>query len=451
MLEITHKIQYVNGSQIVQIFVNYPSEYEFSIDVNKFKENVHNVSLEVKKYIHDNFQNIKNITFVLVLNGIVIGSILLPSLNQISKGNYDSLNQDNQQIEKLENTNTTNDEILKKNNLSNNSLQNSNNNQIVEKVDINPSEPTNVSSNQAKIETTEVKETASSNNIQNVTSSDTYNSSQNSSTNTVVQSQETKVKVKLSSGQVISLSIDDYLTGVVGAEMPASFNIEALKAQALAARTYTYKNISKTLSASTSDQVYKTNSQLKSMWGGSYTSYYNKIRSAITSTENQYISYNGKYIDAQYFSTSNGKTESAEYVWGNSVPYLKSVDSHWDIGIKSYSGNKSISLSKLNSTLGTNVKNNSDIKILSRTAGDRINKISFNGKTFTGVKIRSLFGLKSSDFDINISGNNVNFTTRGYGHGVGMSQYGANAMANAGYNYQQILKHYYTGVDIKTK
>ena len=463
-MEITHKIQYVNGSKIVQIMVNYPSEYEFSIDINKFKENVHNVSIEIKKYIHDNFQNIKNITFVLVLNGIVIGSILLPALNQISDGKYDSNISQDQDTEQLADSNTNNianTDMLKKNNLSNSSSEDLAN-QNIEKESINPAGSTNTSStaNQEKFQTTEVKNTNSVTTNTNIPKTNTNSATSNtnipqantqSTTTEKASTQSQTVKVKLSSGQIITVDIDNYLTGVVGGEMPASFNIEALKAQALAARTYTYKNINRTLSASTTDQVYKTDSELKNMWGNSYSTYYNKVHNAVTSTENQYISYNGNYIDALYFSTSNGKTEDAKYVWGNSVPYLKSVDSHWDIGIKSYSGSKIITLSKLNSTLSTNVKSDSDIKILSKTSGDRINNISFNGKVFTGVNIRSSFNLKSADFDIHISGDTVTFTTRGYGHGVGMSQYGANAMANAGYNYQQIIKHYYTGIDINTK
>lgn len=444
-MQITHQIQYVNGYQIVHIYVNYPDEYEFSLDITKFKENIHNVSFQIKKYIHDNFEDIKEITFVLVLNGIVVGSVLLPALDQISKNDFNDSKTTIQEIadtdtSKNTNTNTENqtdsEDELKKSDLAKNS------------------ETTNQNTDAEKKEDTKVENKVNTEAAKNVVvpkvqaetqpKVDTPAPSQN-------HTQEQTVSVKLNSGQVIKLSVTDYVIGVVGAEMPASFESEALKAQALAARTYAYKNIAKTLSATVSDQVYKTNTELKNMWGGSYSTYYNRIKNAVLATKNQYITYNGEYINALYFSTSNGKTEDPVYVWGNSVPYLKSVDSHFDTSVKSYSGTKSTSLSTLNSVLGTNVKSNADIKIISKTTGDRVNKISFSGKTFTGVRIRSLFGLRSADFDINISGNNVTFTTRGYGHGVGMSQYGANQMAKAGYNYQQIIKHYYTGVAIQTK
>ena len=184
------------------------------------------------------------------------------------------------------------------------------------------------------------------------------------------------------------------------------------------------------------------------MWGNSYNAYYDKVKNAVYSTKGQYLTYNGKYIDALYFSTSNGRTENAENVWSTAYPYLVSVESPWDVGIPSYSGSKSIPMSTIAEKLNVPLTSSSQIKILERTVGNRVKTISICDKKYTGVEIRTIFGLKSADFDISTSGNNIVFTTRGYGHGVGMSQYGANLMAKAGYSYRDILKHYYTGVAI---
>lgn len=434
-MEITHKIKYVDGYEFIQIIVNYPDEYEFSLDYNKFKENVHNVSTQIKNYINTNFSNLKDKTFVLVLNGVLVGTILLSSLTQtipITKNisQTPSENQTQETTSKLDSAfekkvQTLEIESQETNNDENTTLQTTNTNQN--------------NSSTATTSTNKKTTTAPSSQVNQQEQTQTQTAS------------EIKVNLKLASGQVISLNIEDYVTGVVSAEIPASFNIEAIKAQAVAARTYAYKNISKTLSVTTSDQVYKTNNQLKSMWGNSYTTYYNKIHNAVLSTQGQYITCNGKYIDALYFSTSNGKTEDAKYVWGNSVSYLKSVDSHWDIGISSYNATKTIALSTLSSKLGRTINSNSSIQIISRTTGDRVNIIKFASKEFTGVQIRTLLGLRSADFDVKIVGSNAVFTTRGYGHGVGMSQYGANGMAKEGYTYKQILTHYYTGISIGQK
>lgn len=258
------------------------------------------------------------------------------------------------------------------------------------------------------------------------------------------------INLKLNNGSVIQISLEDYIIGVVGAEMPASFQTEALKAQAVAARTYALSRTTngETLTATTSHQVYKTNEQLKATWGASFSTYYNKIKSAVEATKGEYISYNGKYIDAVYFSTSNGKTEDAVNVWGESKPYLKSVDSPWDTKVSSFSSSKTISMSTISSKLGVNLTSASQIVINSTTIGNRVKSITVCGKEFTGVQIRTLLGLRSADFTVTQNGNNIVFSTKGFGHGVGMSQYGANEMAKTGKTYRQILTHYYTGVQI---
>ena len=272
-----------------------------------------------------------------------------------------------------------------------------------------------------------------------------------SSTSTSIPSQN--VKLRLTTGEVIDITLEDYVVGVVGAEMPASFHTEALKAQAITARTYALRKTASgaILSATISDQVYNTETQLRQKWGASFDTYYNKIRNAVIATKGECLMYNGSYIEALYFSTSNGRTEDAVNVWGNSIPYLKSVESPWDVGVSGYSQTKTIPMSEISSKLGVNLTSISQISINSKTEGNRVKSITICGKEYTGVQIRQLLGLRSADFDISESGGSIAFTTRGYGHGVGMSQYGADRMAKAGYSYAQILKHYYAGVSIVKK
>ena len=262
--------------------------------------------------------------------------------------------------------------------------------------------------------------------------------------------QEQQVTIHRSNGSVITLSMTDYLIGVVGAEMPASFPLEALKAQAVVARTYALKRISNSqkLTDTVSTQAYKDNNQLKAMWQGNFDTYYNKIKLAVTSTNNMTIKYNGTYIDAVYHSTSNGRTEDAAHVWGNSVPYLKSVESSWDRNASSYLRTEEKELSVLLTLLGIDLSDESSIEIISRNNSGRVSNVKIGNKNYSGVELRNLLGLRSADFDLEVQNNKVIITTRGYGHGVGMSQYGAKGMAENGYNYQQILRHYYQGISL---
>jgi stage II sporulation protein D len=262
---------------------------------------------------------------------------------------------------------------------------------------------------------------------------------------------ETMVTLYRYNGTVESISLEDYVVGVVGAEMPASFNVEALKAQSVLARTYALKKIAnnQVLSDTTSNQVYKDVNQLKSMWGSSFQTYYDKIKSAVAATKDQYLSYNGNYIEAVYHSTSNGQTEDAVAVWGTDYAYLKSVDSHWDLSASSYLRETSEEFSVLSSIIGIDFNATTNIQVISRTASNRINQIQIGDKIYTGIELRTLLGLRSTDFDIKIEGDTAVFVTRGYGHGVGMSQYGANGMAKEGYAYKDILNHYYPGTQLK--
>ncbi|MFA5603499.1 MAG: stage II sporulation protein D [Bacilli bacterium] len=260
-----------------------------------------------------------------------------------------------------------------------------------------------------------------------------------------------QITLHRSNGQVVNLDIEDYVIGVVAAEMPASFNIEALKAQSVVARTYALKKMDRKerLNDTTSNQVYKDNEQLKKLWGNDYDKYYSKVKQAVISTTEEYLTYQNDYIEAVYHSTSNGKTEDSYAVWGNSFPYLKSVSSPWDLKASSYLRETSKDFEVLKQVTGINFNEFTNIQILSRTNGDRIEKIKINDTVFSGVELRLLLGLRSADFDIVFENGKVNFITRGFGHGVGMSQYGANGMALAGHGYKEILSHYYSQTTLK--
>ena len=267
--------------------------------------------------------------------------------------------------------------------------------------------------------------------------------------NQVVEDQPVKydVTVHRKDGSIISLSMTDYLIGVVSSEMPAEFNIEALKAGAVAARTYALKKIEDggILTDTVSTQVYSDNNELRNKWGSSFDKYYNKIKQAVEATDNLVIKYDGKLISALYFSTSNGYTESAKEVFGYDVPYLQSVESSIDKETTPYLRTVEKPVLEILNLLGVT---NLDMEVLSRTSSGRVKEIKIDNKTYSGVEIRNLLGLRSTDFDISVNNEIVEITTRGYGHGVGMSQYGANKLANQGYSYLDILKHYYTGVEI---
>lgn len=248
------------------------------------------------------------------------------------------------------------------------------------------------------------------------------------------------------------LSLEDYIVGVVSCEMPASFDIEALKAMSVAARTYAlYKrNKNRTLKTTTDDQCYIDINTMKNKWKNNFDKYYNKISNAVNDTKGEYMTYNDKAIIAFYFSISNGKTENVENVFSQKLDYLVSVDSSWDKKNSSNEKDIKMKVSDFFKKLSINDEKINDIKI-DRSSTNRINNIKINGKSYKGTKFRSLLNLKSTDIEIKYDNDYVYIHTVGYGHGVGMSQYGANYMAQDGYKYEDILKHYYTGIKITNK
>ena len=232
--------------------------------------------------------------------------------------------------------------------------------------------------------------------------------------------------------------------------MPASFSEQALMAQAIIARTYALKSLenNKTLTDNSTTQNYKDNSELRKVWGSSYDFYYSKIKNAVLNTKGIYLTYNGKIIDAVYHSTSNGYTEDAKNVWGNSFPYLVSVESPYDSTNKNFESQKFFTYEEISSKLKINITEETNFSILSYTSSSRVENIEIDGNIYTGLQIRNILGLRSTDFQIEKSDTGIIFITKGYGHGVGLSQYGANGMAKNGYSYDQILKHYYKGITI---
>jgi len=306
------------------------------------------------------------------------------------------------------------------------------------------------SSSSSKSENQGNTNSSSSSRSENQGNTNSSNSPSRSENQTNSTNNSIMVTVKRRSGVTIKIALEEYLIGVVGAEMPASFHSEALKAQALGARTYTMKFIQegKTLTDTVSTQAYYDNDQLKALWGSNYTTYYNKIKNAVNSTAGEAIYHKNRYIDAVYHSTNNGFTSDSVDVWGNNIPYLKSVESSWDKDANSYLRSETKGFDVVSFVLGMNINQNSDIQVVSRTSNNSIKKLTVNGVSYNGTTFRSLLGLRSTDFDIVVGENGITFTTRGYGHGVGMSQYGANGMAKSGYNYKQIISHYYKGVTI---
>lgn len=262
-----------------------------------------------------------------------------------------------------------------------------------------------------------------------------------------------------SSEKIENIPLEEYVIGVVASEMPADFEEEALKAQALAARTYVVKQMmfdklpkvpeGAVVSDTTSHQVYKNNDQLKKQWGKDYNWKMTKIYNAVASTQGQILTYDNKPIDASFFSTSNGYTENSDEYWTAALPYLKSVESPWDEKSPKYHDQTVISVRDFEKKLGVKLGSGGEVgKVIERTSGKRVAQVDFNGKKLSGREIREKLGLRSSDFAWQLKGDQVVITTKGFGHGVGMSQYGANFMAQDGKKYKDIVSYYYQGAKV---
>ncbi|QUH24950.1 stage II sporulation protein D [Serpentinicella alkaliphila] len=271
--------------------------------------------------------------------------------------------------------------------------------------------------------------------------------------------------------QTMELYLEDYLLNVVASEMPAAFEIEALKAQAVAARTYAiwrYMNHSKQgghpehpsavlCTSHTHCQEWLSTEELLKRHGQKwFDQYWSKIEEAVNSTTGVVMTYNMNPIEPLYHSTSGGATENSEDVFATAKPYLRSVSSPYEQGSPVLVDNKVITVKEFinrmkreKSSIKISERNlASQIKIIQRTQGGSIKEIQIGDQTFTGSQIRRMFDLRSADFNVDINGSSVEFTTRGYGHGVGMSQWGANGMAKQGSDFEEILSHYYQGITL---
>ncbi len=267
---------------------------------------------------------------------------------------------------------------------------------------------------------------------------------------------EKTIKIKTKEDKIKELKLEEYLIGVLAAEMPASFHEEALKAQAVAARTYAmYKimhseNEDYNILTDVTNQSYITKEEMQQKWQKDYAFYVNKITKAVSETEKEVMYYGNEIIEAFYFAMSNGTTENAQSVFQEEVPYIKSVPSTWDNEtLKNFTVETTFSKEEFCNKLKLENCNQIEIDNINRSTSNRVNKLQINNNEYLGTEIRKLLNLRSTDFTIDIELDKVTIITRGYGHGVGMSQYGANGMAKEGYNYQDILNYYYNDITIK--
>ena len=267
----------------------------------------------------------------------------------------------------------------------------------------------------------------------------------------IKESEEVTIKVMYEDSSINEINLEDYLIGVLGGEMPVSFPLEALKAQAVASRTYVlYQKEHNTkdydVLNTTTNQVYKDEEALRQAWNEDYDDNLSKIKQAINETEGEVMVYNEEIIDALFFSTAPGITENSEDVFSSSLPYLRSVESNWDKKAPNYESTKSFSLEEFKNLLGLNSVSNIIVGEFSNTG--RTKSLIIDNVTLDANDIRNKLNLRSTYFDYDVKDNTITFTTYGYGHGVGMSQYGAKYMAEEGYSYKEILEHYYTDIKI---
>lgn len=239
-----------------------------------------------------------------------------------------------------------------------------------------------------------------------------------------------------------STILENYIIGVVACEMPASYNMEALKAQAVAARTFAYykikeENFAEENLVTANDQCYIDDEQMHDKWKNTYDKYNNIIIKAVKETEGIILTKDNQLLKTYYFSTSNGYTEDAISVFNSNQ--LSSVESPWDKSTSGYKKGTKFSKEELEKIFGEFTK----IEIISRNKTNRVNEVKVDNKTYSGITFRKLLNLRSTDFHIQEINQEYIITTFGYGHGVGMSQTGANELAKQNYDYRYILKYYY--------
>ena len=254
-----------------------------------------------------------------------------------------------------------------------------------------------------------------------------------------VKDEEKYVQVEIS-GEVETIPLEEYLVGVIAGEMPVSFEKEALKAQAVASRTFVLSRNLK-VDNTTNSQVYLDDQQMRKNWGEQYEQNKKKIEQVIQETKGEVMTYQGEYISALFFSSSNGKTVNSEDYFSDEVAYLKAVDSHWDTSVDPHNTKSQTFTKQQLANIFNTVPQK--IQITSYTSSGYVKKMTINQKTYTGREIREKLSLPSSCFQVEFSSKGYTFITKGNGHGAGMSQYGAQGMALENKSYQDILHHYY--------
>lgn len=413
---VNYEIRSIKNEEVLYIFID--DSYEFA-KINKGEKRKKFLEI-VEDFIKNNEIKFMGSTIAIVAGGLIIGNLFFNKNEDFNlKDCIVSLHINPQVVESV----VISDELLNKTSVNN-------------KIVIKDFKENKEETNKTAIKSTQEKEESN------------------------LPKQEVKIKkeenikdavtVFRTNGSVLTLELEEYIINVVAAEMPASFNEEALKAQSVLARTYAKKMIAnrKVLTDSVSTQLYKDNNELKKIWGNNYNQYYEKVKNAVIATSGEVLKYNDAYIEAVYHSTSNGYTEDAVNVWGNSFPYLKVVESNLDKQVKNYEVTTFLSYSKLSALLGFTVDNSIDFNIIEKNASSRVSKIIIGSNTYTGIELRAKLNLRSTDFDFEKTNDGVNIKTRGYGHGVGMSQYGANELAKSGLSYKQILSYYYSGTSL---
>ena len=279
-------------------------------------------------------------------------------------------------------------------------------------------------------------------------------------------SQHSKIKLlHKKTEEVEELDLDEYIANVVSAEMPVKYNIEALKAQAIVARTYTMYKITKSKKHKEADicddstccqaRISKSD-RLKKWKSDEAQENWNKIVKAVNDTKGKIVTYNGKPINAFFHSNSGGKTETPYYVWGGEgYPYLQVVETAGEENYSQYKSEAEFTkeefekkIKEKHNEFEINYEQEDCIKIEERDKSDRVVTVKLGNLKLSGVEVRTALGLKSANFNVEIEEEKIKFTVYGYGHGVGMSQTGADALAKQGKNYEEIIKHFYSGVEI---
>lgn len=252
--------------------------------------------------------------------------------------------------------------------------------------------------------------------------------------------------------QVLQLKLEEYLVGTVAAEMPASFELEALKAQAVCARTYALCKLMSSRKyphqADLSDDIYSCQAYIaKNKYDDWQPDLISKVEQAVKETRGQIMIYNNQPIDALYHSTCGGQTESALNAWGKDVPYLQSIKCDFCKESTHYRNVSRETLAGLSQSLGLSKNKTIKIEILSRTSTGRVKKVKIGSTIISGEKFRQIFNLPSTWFYLESAGKSLIIKSNGYGHGSGMCQWGANGMAMNGRNYQDILTTYYKNIE----